>query len=87
MARSPAGDPNVSESPPRAPRWVRVSAVVLVIIIVLIAAVALFGGGEHGPGRHTSRDDGGGTPASVVDRSGPAQDGAGAHPQPEGGGH
>lgn len=41
--------------PPRAPRWVKVSAVlVAVVVLLLLAVLKLTGaGGEHGPGRHT----------------------------------
>ena len=39
--------------PPRAPRWVRVSAIIAGILILLVVIVMLTGvGGGHGPGRH-----------------------------------
>ena len=44
----------------RTPRWVKVIALVVGVLIVLVVAVMLFGGGNHGPGRHLS------APASVV---------------------
>jgi hypothetical protein len=35
------------------PRWVKVSlAVAAVLLVLAIAVMLLFGGGEHGPGRH-----------------------------------
>ncbi|WP_395111484.1 hypothetical protein [Actinomadura sp. SCN-SB] len=40
-------------SPPRMPRWVKVSAIVVAVLIVLFAVALLTGlGGDHGPGRH-----------------------------------
>lgn len=36
------------------PRWVTVSLAVAAVLLVLAIAVMLFGGGEHGPGRHLS---------------------------------
>lgn len=44
----------------RTPRWVTVVAVVVGLLLVLVVAVMLFGGGNHGPGRHLS------APAAVV---------------------
>jgi len=45
-----------SATDPRAamPRWVKVFAVVLAILVLLAVAMFLIGGGEHGPGRHTT---------------------------------
>ena len=53
-------------SPPGAPRWVKVSAIVVGILILLVVIVKLTGvGGSHGPGRHTGSS---GTPfVSVTD--------------------
>lgn len=57
-------DPTPASPPPRRavgggpehrmPRWVKVVAVVVGVLIVLVVAVMLFGGGNHGPGRHLS---------------------------------
>ena len=45
------------ESPPRAPRWVKVAAVVVGVLILVFLVLQLTGiGGEHGPGRHMSGD-------------------------------
>lgn len=42
-----------SSAPPRAPRWVKVSAIVVGVLLLLAVIVKLTGlGGEHGPGRH-----------------------------------
>ncbi len=50
MANSPRP---VGAAPPRAPRWVKVSAIIVGVLIVLAVIVMLAGvGGEHGPGRH-----------------------------------
>jgi hypothetical protein len=42
------------ESPPRMPRWVWMSAIVLGVLILLAVVVMLVGGGQHSPARHTS---------------------------------
>jgi len=42
------------ERPPRMPRWVRLSAVIVGVLIVLAVVVMLASGGQHGPARHTS---------------------------------
>ena len=40
-------------SPPSAPGWVKVSAII-VIVLILLFGILMFAdvGGEHGPGRH-----------------------------------
>ncbi|HEV8559943.1 MAG TPA: hypothetical protein VGR06_26705 [Actinophytocola sp.] len=35
------------------PLWVKISGIVVGIVAVVIAAMLIFGGGQHGPGRHT----------------------------------
>ena len=41
--------------PPRMPRWVKVSAIVVGVLVLLLLVLQLTGiGGEHGPGRHVS---------------------------------
>ena len=35
------------------PRWVKVFAVFALLVVALVVVVIAFGGGEHGPGRHT----------------------------------
>lgn len=42
------------EAPPPVPRWVWVSAIVVGVLVVLGVVVMLVGGGQHGPGQHTS---------------------------------
>jgi hypothetical protein len=39
------------EEYPGAPRWVKVSAIVVAVLIALVV-IALVAGGGHGPGRH-----------------------------------
>ena len=39
------------------PRWVKVSAAIALAVVLLIAAMLVFGGGEHGPGRHLGGGD------------------------------
>ncbi|MEU7278030.1 hypothetical protein AB0A69_04420 [Streptomyces sp. NPDC045431] len=44
---------NGGTAPPKAPRWVKVSAIVVGILVLLLAILMLTGlGGDHGPGRH-----------------------------------
>ncbi len=43
-------------SPPRMPRWVKLSVITVVVLVVLAAAIALFGG-DHGPDRHVGAGD------------------------------
>jgi hypothetical protein len=41
-------------APPKAPRWVKVSAIIVGVLILLVVIAKLTGlGGDHGPGRHT----------------------------------
>ncbi|HVE96959.1 MAG TPA: hypothetical protein VNA67_08245 [Pseudonocardiaceae bacterium] len=42
-----------------APRWVKVSGIIVVILALLMGGLMLFGGslGDHGPGRHTPVGD------------------------------
>jgi hypothetical protein len=42
------------EPPAGTPRWVKVFGLVALVVVVLFVVVLLIGGGEHGPGRHTS---------------------------------
>ena len=49
-----ANDGRGVEAPPGVPRWVWVSAIVVGVLVVLGFVVMLVGGGQHGPGRHTS---------------------------------
>lgn len=37
-----------------APRWVKVTGAIALVVALLVAAMLLFGGGQHGPGRHSS---------------------------------
>ena len=60
----PAGRSSTATGPPR---WVKVCGVIALIVIVLVVIVAIFGGGRHGPARHTSSADlGGQRPISSV---------------------
>lgn len=47
----------------RTPRWVLALGTIAVILIMLFVIVMLTGGGEHGPGRHSST---GGTGAQTA---------------------
>lgn len=57
-----SSDPNDIDQPAGpaltgTPRWVKVSGIVALAVLLLFAAMMVFGGGGHGPGRHS----GGGT--------------------------
>jgi hypothetical protein len=41
------------------PRWVKVFGSILIVLTLLVVIMLLFGGGQHGPGRHMP---GGNTP-------------------------
>lgn len=47
------------------PRWVKVFTVIGALLVVLLVVGLVFGGGNHGPGRHTGGDSGE-TPTSHV---------------------
>ena len=55
MADSPT-DPEARDhtagSSTGAPRWVKVFGIIAVVVVVLVVVLFVFGGGEHGPGRH-----------------------------------
>jgi hypothetical protein len=36
----------------RTPRWVKVFGIIVIVLVLLLGGLVLFGGGEHGPGRH-----------------------------------
>jgi hypothetical protein len=41
-------------TPPRMPRWVKVTVIVVGVLVVAFVMLQLSGaGGQHGPGRHT----------------------------------
>lgn len=53
--------------PPRTPRWVKVSGIVVLVLILVVVALLLFGPdtfgpGQHGPGRHMPGSGGGQSP-------------------------
>ena len=50
-----SGEDAHSDLPPRMPRWVKVSAIVVGVLILLFLVLQLTGiGGQHGPGRHVT---------------------------------
>ncbi|MFC4950995.1 hypothetical protein [Pseudonocardia sp. GCM10023141] len=63
-ALSDEGGPRPGPRPTTgAPRWVKVSVIVVIVLIVVFAIVQLTGlGGSHGPGRHLSS----GSPGDTV---------------------
>jgi hypothetical protein len=59
------------DSPPRTPRWVKVSGIVVAILALLIVVAMLLSGGGHGPRRHSPSGAGGQAPLSsfTIDRT------------------
>ena len=39
-------------SPPKAPRWVKVFAIITIVVVLIVVVALVAGGGKHGPGRH-----------------------------------
>ena len=42
----------------RTPRWVKITGIIALIVVLVLLGVLLFGGGQHGPGRHAGAPDG-----------------------------
>ena len=42
---------------PGAPRWVKISGIIVGILVLLVVILLLVGGGPHGAGRHLAPDD------------------------------
>jgi hypothetical protein len=71
-----------AQSPPRAPRWVKVAAVIGALVALIVVVMLLFGGGSHGPGRHTGDDT---RPSSPAQSETAPSNGGGVHTPPAGG--
>lgn len=56
------------------PRWVKVVGIVVGVLLVLVILVMVFGGGNHGPGRHMSLGNTSG-PAAISEDVGVMQSG------------
>lgn len=52
-------DTNPQTQPSPRPGWVKVLGIVAAVLIVVVVALAIFGGGDHGPGRHLPGGDDG----------------------------
>jgi hypothetical protein len=50
--RDTAGVGADGASPPRMPRWVKLSLIVVAVLVLLVVVVMLIAGGDHGPSRH-----------------------------------
>ena len=51
------GDHSDRGSPPRMPRWVKITAIIAGVLVAIFVVLQLTGvGGQHGPGRHTLGD-------------------------------
>ena len=51
---------------PGAPRWLKVSGIVVLILVLLLVIVMLASGGNHGPGRHAPSGGAGGHAALLA---------------------
>ena len=57
-------EPSTPSGPPKMPRWVKISGIiVLLLLLVLVIVMATGIGGEHGPMRHAG--SGGATPSTI----------------------
>lgn len=63
VERSTEPGPNRPGTHTGLPRWVKVAAIIAAVVIALFVIVLIFGGGQHGPSRHT---DGLGVPGFLV---------------------
>ncbi|MDP9478690.1 MAG: hypothetical protein M3R38_23910 [Actinomycetota bacterium] len=61
------------------PRWVKVFGITAIVLVLLFVGLMLFGGGNHGPGRHAPSGDAGGQapPPSVTEDHAPPEGGRG----------
>ena len=50
--RDPASVGADPASPPRMPRWVKLSLILVALLVLLVVIVMLIAGGGHGPSRH-----------------------------------
>jgi hypothetical protein len=58
--------PGNDGAPTGVPGWVKVSGIIAGAVIVLLAAMLIFGGGNHGPGRHMGGLGATGSPAAAA---------------------
>lgn len=57
MSKSSNSNNDTNNQPPSTPRWVKVSGIIAISLILLVVAIKLFGGGNHGPGRHVPKGE------------------------------
>lgn len=50
----PTNAEKMPAAPPKMPRWVKIFGIVAALIVLVALAALIFGGGQHGPGRHAS---------------------------------
>jgi hypothetical protein len=50
--RDTAGVGADGASPPRMPRWVKLSMILVAVLVLVVVIVMLIAGGGHGPSRH-----------------------------------
>jgi len=47
----------LGDQPPITPRWVKISGLIAIVLVLVILILMIFGGGNHGPGRHFSTEN------------------------------
>lgn len=79
--RHMADPPRYPDTKPHTtPPWVKVFGIIAIVVVLLVLAMLLFGGGDHGPGRHTP----GAEPADQIEQGAPRSDATGDHRAPPG---
>ncbi len=75
-------------SPPRTPRWVKVSGALALVAVVVLVVLLAAGGGQHGPGGHAGgggQQQQGGQMPGCKEGQMPSGGGAGGRMPPLGG--
>jgi hypothetical protein len=68
-------------SPPRMPRWVKLSLILVAVLVLVVVIVLLVAGGGHGPSRHARGVDA--SPLSVTAEFALSGGSLGSHPSAE----
>jgi hypothetical protein len=76
--RDTAGVEADRASPPRMPRWVKLTLILAAVLVLVVVIVMLIAGGGHGPSRHARGVDA--SPISVTAEFALSGGGLGTHP-------